>query len=440
MTAALTTEPPHDLDLERNVLAAVFDNPETFDELRTILPGQNAFYGHLHRVIFGILSDLSAAGKPLDLPAVSTIIHDRGWQDELGPEGWGVLTEFCGAGISAAAVPYHAQQLRKLYVARSLLALGSQMAGDVLRRRMDPDDLRAEFERQLFSLGESAVALKPKNSASVMNAVLDRLDAYSRRERVGLETGFIDIDNALGGMRPSELVILAGRPGQGKSMLAVNIATHLSTLDPPVPVYLFNLEMSNEEVAERVVCAESGVDHFALRTGRLGKEQEEKALRAAMTLRSMPVLWQDRPSMKPSELLSCLRREKRKQGVKLAIVDHLLLMGNDQQHRTQNDRVGEVSRMLKLAAKEVGIPILALCQMNRGIDGRSDEMPRLSDLRDSGNIEQDADTVMFLHRQSSEQEENVSTLFIAKQRNGPTAMIRLVANKKSFRFHNYAGV
>jgi replicative DNA helicase len=430
----VTQIPPHDKDLERSVLAAVFDSPEAFDDLRSALPGPDAFYDFLHRTVFTSLCELAAEGKPLDLAAVSTNLHAKGLAEDVG--GWGKLTELCGSPIRPAAIPEHADQLRKLHLARQLGYLGQHYASEAWNRKADPDELRAQFEKELFELGTSGSALKPKEMAEIMASVMDRIDAYSRGEKIGIPTGFIDVDNMIGGMAPGELIILAGRPGQGKSMLAVNIVTNL--LENEVPSYLFNLEMGNEEVGERMVCAIASIDHFALRTGRLPADERDKALKVAMNLQSAPVVWQDRPTLKPSELLSALRLEKRKKGIKLAVVDHLLLMGNDEKYNTENDRVGEISRMLKLAAKDVGITVLALCQMNRAIDRRADEMPRLSDLRDSGNIEADADVVMFLHKQSSEPD-GVSTLFIAKQRNGPTAMIRLVSNKKSFRFHNYAG-
>jgi replicative DNA helicase len=428
----LAAVPPHDANLERAVLGAVFENPGAFDELQTLLPGEDAFHNPLCRAAYAILKRRSAAGEPLDLPGVARELDGR--QDELG--GWGALAELVRFSCIPASLAYHAGQLRKLALARRLGYFAEQLAADV-RAQADPDDLRAAAEKTLFTLGETATASKPKPCHEVMFAVMDRVDAYGRGERVGLETGFVDLDAVVGGFRPGEFIVLAGRPGMGKSKLAGNIAVNVAQRGQAVA--LFNLEMSNEEVAERFACAEARVDHFMLRNGRVDQDARDRVQRAAVALQGLPMLWFDRPSLKPSELLSHLRQLKRQHDLQLAVVDHLLLMGNDQKHSSQNDRVGEISRMLKLCAKEVGVPVLGLCQMNRGIESRTEDMPRLSDLRDSGNIEQDADTVLFLHKPRGDDVTPAHKLVVAKQRNGPTTLLHLHDDAKCYRFTNYAG-
>lgn len=425
--------PPHDAELERAVLASVFEAPEAFDELQTSLAGPEAFHTALCRTIYGVLCRLNAAGKPLDLASVAREID--GQAGDLG--GWGALGDLTTYAVRPATVPFHAQQLRKLHLARQMAHFAETLTADV-RGKFDPDELRAWAERELFGMGEASLASRPKTCGEVMGKVLDRLEAYSKQQKVGLETKFVDLDGVLGGLREQELIILAGRPGMGKSKLAGNIA--LSLAKRGHPVVLFNLEMSNEEMGERFACAEARVDHFALRNGKVDDAARERVTKAAVAIQHYPLFWFDRPSLRPSELLSHLRRLKRRESIELTVVDHLLLLGNDQKHHSQNDRVGEISRMLKLAAKDVKIPVLALCQMNRGIESRHDDEPRLSDLRDSGNIEQDADTVLFLHKKRNAQvSDNTVDLVVAKQRNGPTTRLHLYDDAKSFRFTNYAG-
>lgn len=430
---------PHDAALERELVGSILVRAEAMDEVVPILPTPSAFCHAGCGKVYETALRLYRDGQPVTLVSVGHALHAGGGIVDLGPTA-GLAHDFLAGLARDAATPWHAayfaRKVKALETARSMIFLGRQMAEDAQKLAGEPDELRADYERRLFELGEAATHDQPKGNAEVMSRVYDRLEAYEKGERVGIDTGFVDLDAVLNGLRDGELIVLAGRPGMGKSKLAGNVVVNIAKAG--VPAALFNLEMSNEEVAERFACAESRVDHFALRNGKVDGDARRRVAVAVGQLRELPIFWHDRPSLRPSELLSHLRRLKRKHGIGLAVVDHLLLMGNDQRHHSQNDRIGEISRMLKLTAKEVRLPVIALCQMNRGIDSRHDDMPRLSDLRDSGNIEQDADTVLFLHKKRGEQGASVQ-LVVAKQRNGPTTILHLYDDAKSYRFSNYAG-
>lgn len=427
-------EPPNDKNLERDVLGAVMVHPEAMDEVLPILPTARSFYQDAHQRIYTAILELYQGGQPVTLTSVSHALLNADAVKDIG--GYAYLAELVNCASTPWNATIYAKKVRSLETARALIYIGRRMADDAQKLRAEPDKLRAEFEQALFEIGVSNQQDHPKTMAEVMNSVLDRIDTYSRREKVGIETRFIDLDGVLGGLRPQELTVLAGRPGMGKSKLAGNIAVNVAKDGHPVAT--FHLEMSNEEVAERFACAESRVDHFALRNGKTDQDTQRRIMVAASEMRTLPIFWYDRTNLRPSELLSHLRRLKRKHGIELAIVDHLGLMDTDNPWRSPAERIGEISRMLKLIAKEARVHVLALCQMNRGIDSRHDDMPRLSDLRDSGTIEQDADTVLFLHRKRGEQLPTYD-LYVAKQRNGPTTILHLYDDAKAYRFLNHAG-
>lgn len=429
------TTPLHDHEIERMLCSIAMQSREAFTDACEIIPNEDRFHNASCNAIWASLRHLNAKGDPWSVQALSAVISETRRLPDVG--GWVGLTETYSLAPITAGVEYYARKVHELWLVRSLLAFGIQVQRDALDRgATTAEELLAKAERAIFALSETGVSVGAISSKELAILVADKLDRIEKGERGGLPLGFTDIDRIFVGMAPKSVTILAGRPGGGKTKLAINTAMHLSDLG--IRGVFYSLEMSNLELGLRMAYAISGVDSQMHHAGKLTDEQWKLLHNACHTIAQMNISWQDKPGLKVSELISSLRKLKRTQAIEYAVIDHILLMRPDhhQAGRSRNDDVGEVSRMVKLAAKEVDIPILALCQMNRGIEGRNDA-PRLSDLRDSGNLEQDADNVIFLHKPKDELG-NMVDIYIAKQRNGPTGKCSLVDRKGVFRFENMA--
>lgn len=430
---------PNDADLEKRLVSSVLQDRDTLADVIEILPDSDAFYHAGPKLIYQSILEMNGKGEPIDLTLVTQHLYQSGRIKDVGGPA-GVAEVFSLSPTRANAIHY-AKRILDLWTLRRMVYLGSDMARDAMEQSGgEPAEIRAKFEQELFALNEVALDCKPMTSVQISHQVMDLIDRYNNGQKVGLPFGFIDIDKIFCGMSPKSLTVLAGRPSGGKSKLAGNVI--VSAAQSGIPVMLYSLEMTNEEIGLRIACALGSIDHYRLVHKMLTWEEQKRLNDACNELGKLPIHWQDKPGMRPSELRASLRRMKRRHGIQLAVLDHMLLMQPDKRsHKTRNDEVGEISRMLKLAAKEANIPILALCQMNRSVEGRSDETPRLSDLRDSGNIEQDADNVIFLHRKLAKDGELPQTtvdIFIAKQRNGPPGKATLFDRAECYRFENYA--
>lgn len=429
--------PPMDRDLELQLVSQAMQSREAFSDAAEILPSEERFHDHACRTIWRAMRDLHGQGKPWDLQLLSAHLHQTGQLADAG--GYAGMSDTYTLAPTTANATHYAERIHDLWLLRSLAMAGQSMHRDAMERAgTTPAELRAKYERELFTLGESGSVGKPITSKELASLTADRLQRIVDGEKVGFPFGFVDIDRIFTGLAPKTVTLLAGRPGGGKTKLAVNVVAHLATLG--IPTAFYSLEMANEELGLRLACALSSVDSTIVTQNRMDDDQWRAVNAACDSIARMPTYWQDKPGLKPAELIASLRRMKRQHGVEVAVVDHILLMRPDERQngRSRNDEVGDISRMVKLAAKEVGVAILALCQMNRGIEGRNDA-PRLSDLRDSGNLEQDADNVLFLHKPKDDGmgPGDVVDIYIAKQRNGPTGKCSLYDRKGVFRFENF---
>lgn len=433
-----TKVPPHDANLEKCLVSSAMHDRDTLADAREIIPSEDMLYHAGARVIYGALLEMDSQGLAIDLQLVSSHLYQSGKLEQIG--GYPGLEDVFRESPTRANAVFYARKVRDLWVLRQMAMIGTDMSRDAMEMAGgEPAEIRAKYEQELFSLGEVGIDGKPVTSVQVSHSLMDMADRYANGERVGLGLGFLDIDKIFCGMAPKSVTILAGRPGGGKSKLAGNVI--VNTAKEGKPVMLYSLEMTNEEIGMRMACALGNIDHFRLIHNMLSADEQKRLHEAFTELGQLPIHWQDRPGLKPSELRASLRRMKRRHGIELAVVDHMLLMQPDKKsQRSRNDEVGEISRMLKLSAKEANIAMLALCQMNRAVEGRADDTPRLSDLRDSGNIEQDADAVLFLHRKAARDGEPQPTtvdVHIAKQRNGPPGKATLFDRAGCFRFENY---
>lgn len=428
---------PQNIELEKCLVSSVMQDEDVLADVIEIVPDSEMLFHAGAREIYRAVLEMNAKGEARDLQLITQYLYINGRiKDAGGMEG---VAEIFACSPTKVHARYYAVKVRDTWMLRRLIYLGTDLARNASEFAGDANDIRADHEREIFALGDVGHESKVESSAQISHQVMDLIDAYGRNEKLGISFGFIDVDNIFCGMEPKSVTVLAGRPGGGKSKLAGNVIVNAA--QNGVPVMLYSLEMTNREIGLRIACSLSSIDHFRLVHNQLTPKERIRLNDACNELGKLPIHWQDTPGMRPSELLASLRRMKRKHNIQLAVIDHMLLMQPDNRsHRSRNDEVGEISRMLKLAAKEVDIPILALCQMNRSVEGRSDDTPRLSDLRDSGNIEQDADNVIFLHRKAvgdGLSQPDTVDLHIAKQRNGPQGKVTLLDRANCYRFENW---
>lgn len=431
---------PHHIDAERAVLGAILrDNGQMSDvmiELR-----EHDFYLAIHRQIYAAMLKLFSANHPIDITSLSNEIS----LEELDKVG-GVryLADLFDVVAPGTKPDYYAGIVREKSLRRQLITVVTDAAGEAYQSDQNVEDQIVETERRLIALTEnsSTRAYEPI-SKLVVDAVKTIRDRFEK-DIVGLDTGFVDLNDKTGGLHANELVIIAARPGMGKTSFAMNIAMNAATLTNNA-VLFFSLEMGGEQLVQRVLAAECGIDQHILRKGVFSRDQFPAIFAAADRLSRAPLYIDDTPALTVAGIFSKARRligelrRANKQPLSLIVIDYLQLMAADRK-LDRHLQISEISRGLKLLAKDLKIPIVALSQLNRGVESRSDKRPMLSDLRESGAIEQDADTIMFIYRDDvyNEQSErkNIAEIIIGKQRNGPLGTIELRFTPEFTRFDN----
>ncbi|MEX2145224.1 MAG: replicative DNA helicase [Candidatus Spechtbacterales bacterium] len=433
--------PPQDTEAEQAVLGSILINKESFFKVADFLNSED-FYLPVHKKIFNTLIELSEKGQPLDLLSVSSKLKERGQLEEVG--GQGLLTKLVNSVPSAAHINHYAGIVYKKSVLRKLIESSYKIAELGYRESEDTDILLDEAEKVVFQISQRA------NSQNFSSLKSSLEEAFERIERLhgdpgalrGLATGFSDLDNKLAGLQKSDLIILAARPSLGKSALALDIARH-AAIKSKVPVGIFSLEMSHDQIVDRFLAAEAGVDLWRLRMGKLSSAGEhndfEKIQKALGSLSEAPIYMDDGLTSSVLQMRAMARRLQAEKGLGLLIIDYLQLI----QPRGSNDnmvqQITEISRSLKALARELNIPVLALSQLSRAA-AQSGEKPKLHHLRDSGSIEQDADVVLFIHRDIFDTDDpaksSLSEIHIAKHRNGPTGKVDLYFDRGSTSFKN----
>ncbi len=435
-------KPPQNVEAEKALLGAIILKPDVLHDVSvTVFP--ESFYADKHRNIYDAIIKIFAKGDPIDLVSVVTKLKDLGTLDRVG--GAAYITELIEMVPAAGNATYYSEQVLNKSILRNLIHAADDIAEIGFGDPESVDEALDQAEKKIFQATQAPSAQKFRPIGSALKEAWERFEHLSENQDVrrGVPSGFTALDNVLSGFQKSDLVILAARPSMGKTTLALDIARN-AALTYGSSVGIFSLEMSAQQLVDRMLAAESGVDSWKLRTGRLSNDHEYEALQGAMNkLHKAPIHIIDEAAMNIVKMRSAARRLKNEYGLDMLIVDYLQLMsptltkGSD----SMVQQVTEISRSLKILARELEVPVIALSQLSRAVEQRGGK-PRLSDLRDSGSIEQDADVVMFIHREDKMNKDkeaerpNIAEILIEKHRNGPTGHAELYFDGAHVRFLN----
>jgi len=421
--------PPHNIESEKALLGSIMIKPESMHDVLDII-SPHSFYAEKHRLIYEAMLELFAKSEPIDLLSMSSRLDEKKLLERVG--GRTYLAELVNAVPSAGNVKHYANLVQRKAMMRNLISAADYLSELGYDESRDIDELLDEAERKVYAVTNSPSLHKFIELKDTLGEAWERLENLHRSqdELRGVRTGFRDLDNMLAGLQKSDLIILAARPSMGKTALALDIARQAAT-QYNVPVGIFSLEMSSQQLVDRMLAAESHVNAWKLRTGKLSTDAEFEQIRQALDrLSKAPIYIDDQPGSDILKMRSVARRLKSEKGLGLIIVDYLQLMAPTASRNSDSlvQQVTEISRSLKHLARELDTPVLALSQLSRAVEQRRGR-PRLSDLRDSGSIEQDADVVMFIHREDKMNEEsdrpNIAEILIEKHRNGPVGKIEL---------------
>jgi replicative DNA helicase len=433
--------PPCNLDAERSVLGSMVRDNQVITDVVNVVRAEH-FYTDAHQKIFRAIVTLCVdRGQPADLVTLADFLQQEKQIEDVG--GYPYLAELWDAAPTAANAEFYARIVREKGLVRALIHASNEILRDAYDQAQPAEELLGAAESKIFEIANRGVTAQTFSLHDVLKEAYDRIDTRVQKGHQtvsGLATGFIDIDEKTAGLHNSELVILAARPSVGKTGLALNIARHI-VVEEKQPVFFVSLEMARVELAERLLCCQARVDSHRLRKGTLGAEDMDKLIAAGGELRKAKLFIDDTAAQSMLRIHANARRLRMKADIRLVIIDYLQLIEPENRRDPRQEQVAQVSRRLKFLAKDLEIPILALAQVNRGSEDRQDHRPRLSDLRESGSIEQDADTVLMMHRPEMYepgQHEGTVEVIIAKQRNGPTGEITLTFLKQFMRFENFA--
>lgn len=438
--------PPHSIEAESSVLGGLLLDNLAWDRVGDLLV-EGDFYRNEHQQIYAAIGALVGAGKPADVITVYERLQSVGRAEETG--GLAYLNGLAQYVPSASNIRRYAEIVRERAILRKLVSASDEIATNAFNPQGRPvDRILDEAEQKIFAIGEEGSRMKQgfQPMESLVVTLLDRVTemADNPMDVTGVPTGFVDLDRMTSGLQAGDLVVLAARPSMGKTSLAVNIAEHVA-LNEQLPVAIFSMEMGAAQLAVRIVGSIGRIHQGHLRTGKLTDEEWPRLTEAIERLRSVSLHIDETPGLTPSELRANARRLARSCGkLGLIVVDYLQLMSGSGGAQGENraTELGEISRGLKMLAKELQCPVIALSQLNRSVETRTDKRPMMSDLRESGAIEQDADIIMFIYRDDyynkDSKEPNVSEIIIGKQRNGPTGTVKLYFQKDQTRFENLA--
>jgi len=435
--------PPQAVDIEMAVLGAMLLEKEAIGKALEVL-NENVFYKPAHTSIFKAMIDLFERSEPVDLITLSEELRRRGELEKIGGEYY--LTELTGKVTSGANVEFHAHIILEKALMRQLIATSSEAINRAYSDTEDALALLDNAEQRIFDISEQRMKKSFISMNTAVHGTMELLQSIHGKHSgvTGVPSGFADLDNLTGGFQKSDLIIVAGRPSQGKTALVLSIARNAAVLHDQ-SVGFFSLEMSNQQLVMRLICAEARVDAHKVRTGRLPEDEWRKLSTSVGRLYKAKIFIDDTPALGILELRAKARRLKAEHNIDFIVVDYLQLMQGPRAAQSREQEISAISRSLKALAKEINVPVVALSQLNRGVENRSDKRPALADLRESGAIEQDADVVMFVHRpemfgiaeEGGEPTEGLAQIIIGKQRNGPTDTVKLSFIKQYARFENY---
>jgi replicative DNA helicase len=418
------------------VLGAVLRDDSVMDEIATLLKPED-YRLDAHRKMWACMLEMYQSGQTITADTLADALHKRGQIEDIGGYGYFVQL-FEGAGTSATA-PRYAQIVREDSLLRHLAAAGDEIAHEARHPTDKADHILEAAETRILALGEMGSEGTTVSFREVVNEAIRRIEARfdGQRSISGIATGFEDLDMLTGGFQPAELTVLAARPGVGKTALSIQFAAY-AAMQKGVPIFFASIEMRAVEVVERLLCGEAGVSAYRMRHGTLGNRDVDVLMEVVNKVGAAPVFIDDRANQSMLRIAANARRLKRKHGVGLIVIDYLQLIEPEDRRVPRYEQVGAISRRLKILARDLAVPVIALAQLNRETENRSGQKPRLCDLRESGSIEADADTVILMHRataQNGDAEQTIE-LNIAKQRNGPVGEIVLRYYPDQLRFES----
>lgn len=428
--------PPQNLEAERSTLGAMLLDQEAIARVLELLR-EDAFYQEAHRIIFRAILSLYDRNEPIDYITLTDWLSRNGDLEKIG--GAAYITSLTDGVPTTAHAEYYARIVKEKYLLRSLIRTSTQVVQRCYREGEEADQLLDEAEKALFELAQDRQRGSVLHVRDIIHDAMEMVENLSKHESniTGVSTGFPEMDMMTSGLQPGELVILAARPSMGKTAFALNIAAN-AALQTKVPVAVFSLEMSSEALVTRMLCSEARVNLSSVRRGSLNEGDLGHLSMAAGRLFDAGIFIDDSAGINVLELRSKARRLKSEQNIGLVVIDYIQMMSAVGRSDNRQQEIATISRSLKGLAKELRVPVLVLSQLSRAAESRSDRRPMLSDLRESGAIEQDADLVTFIYRdayyEKEKKDDRSSEIIIAKQRNGPTGMIKLIFNQEYTRF------
>lgn len=435
--------PPQDLEAEKCILGSLMLDKEAIYKVADSLNADD-FYKDSHRKIYQAMIDLFERSEPIDFLSLSTRLKEKEELEDLG--GSGYLTECVNAVPTAAHVSNYAKIVQRKRTLRDLISTSYEISSLGYNQTEDVDILLDEAEKRIFSVAQKGLTQRFLPVKDALEEAFQRIDNLSKHKSAirGVSTGFVDLDKILSGFQKSDLIILASRPSMGKTSLAMDFARHIA-IHQKLPVGIFSLEMSMDQIIDRLIAGESNVDLWKIRTGHLsdsGEDNDFARIREALgILNEAPIYIDDAAVINVLQMRAMARRLQAEKGLGLLVIDYLQLIEPKKSNEDSIVRqITDISRSLKALSKEMNVPVLALSQLSRAVEQRTPQIPRLADLRESGSLEQDADVVMFIYREDRYRPEtsrrNIADILIAKHRNGPTGKVELYFDETRVSFRN----
>ncbi|CAN5609418.1 replicative DNA helicase [soil metagenome] len=429
--------PPHSVEAEQCLLASMMLEKDIVGQCVGLLD-RESFYQADHQIIFDVVLKLYEQNKPVDVIILRDELMKRGLYEEIGGKEY--LATLLSSVPSSAHGMHYATIVREKALLRQLIAASNEVLRDAYAPHEKAELVLDRAEKRIFDIAEKKVG---NQSTSIGEIAMQVYDMLEEKSHSGTETGFFELDDMLNGMQNGEMIIVAARPSMGKTAFAMNVIEHVSA-NTRLPTAVFSLEMSKQQLAQRMMCSRAQIDSQKVRKSALNPTEFQQLAAVVMELSKAPIWVDDSPGLTILELRAKARRLKMQHDIKLIMIDYMQLMDNPGPESRQQ-QISEISRGIKAVARELNIPVIALSQLNRQTEGREGHRPRMSDLRESGSIEQDADVVMLLHREDYYRHtepdfipENIAEVIIAKQRNGPTGTVKLTFDNRTTTFRNLA--
>ncbi len=433
----LDRAPPHNLDAEKGVIGSMLLDPEVCDDIVSIVTDPSQFYGYANQTIFRHAIDLHTSGQPIDVMLLSERLQARGDLDSIG--GLDYLAEVVNAVPTAANASYYAAVVRDKAAQRTVIHAATELIREAQASSRPVADLLALAQNKLADLNDAQAGNDAKPLGEWLDATMGEVERrITGTIEMGIPTGLAELDTMLVGLKPSRLVVIAGRPGSGKSVLGLQLAAY-AAIDLGKPVLFVSLEMSGNELTERLLSARAEIDSDRITTGRLDADERRRLIEAQNHLTGGPLFIDDNPRRSLVEIAAQARRTRRRHGLALLVIDYLQLIEPDNLRDPRHEQVARMARRLKMLSRELQIPVVCLAQLNREVEKNGSGKPKLSHLRESGSIEQDADVVILVHREEQNRPDDPDVigqaeLIVAKQRNGRTGTVKVDWHGDTYRF------